>query len=243
MFYRLRRKILDTAASFHLGRSSRTGKKFREVLSDTESFVDFHFQSFSTPEHPCRETLSLALRMLERKPAIIVETGSSAWGTNSSLLFDSYVNSHGGSFESVDIRVEPMYKLSALCSPNSTFFCDDSVSFLRKYTKKTTKIDLAYLDSWDVDFEDPLPSAIHGFHEFLVILPLLRENGGLLLIDDTPKDIDVMKRVQPRHLTGYQTFLSNYGFPPGKGTLVNEYLTKNAIGRKIAHDYQLLWQF
>ena len=243
VFNILRRRLIDATARFHLGGSSRTGKNISEAFSDTETLVEFHFQNFSSPDHPCRETLSLALSMLKRRPSIIVETGSSAWGANSSLLFDAYVNSYGGRFDSVDIRVEPMYKLSALCSHKSTFFCDDSVTFLRKLIKKTAKIDLVYLDSWDVDWDDPLPSAIHGFHEFLVILPLLRENGGLLLIDDTPKDSDVMRKVAPGGLTGYQNFLSEYGFPPGKAALVNEYLTKNAIGKKIAHNYQLLWRF
>ena len=243
MLKKLRRRAIDSFSRFHLGSSSKSGVKVRDLFSDTESLVEAHFKSFSTLEHPCRGTLTLALEMLDRRSSVLLETGSSAWGTNSSLLFDSYVNSFGGLFQSVDIRAEPMYTLSAKCSPHSTFFCDDSVAFLHKYTKRTAKIDLAYLDSWDVDFENPLPSAIHGLHEFLVILPLLRERGGLLLIDDTPVDSNVMHKVQPQHLSGYEYFLSKHGFPPGKGALVKEYLIRNGIGRQVAHDYQLLWQF
>jgi hypothetical protein len=113
---------------------------------------------------------------------------------------------------------------------------------LKNCASQNAQPNLVYLDSWDVDWTDPLASALHGFHEFLVVLPLLR-NGVLLLVDDTPLNSDVMLNVQPKHVEDFDRFTKVYGFTPGKGTLIKNFLLKNAIGKEIAHNYQLLWEF
>jgi hypothetical protein len=46
-----------------------------------------------------------AIHLLGQSPSVILETGMSAWGTNSSLLFDDYVCCFGGEFFTVDIRL------------------------------------------------------------------------------------------------------------------------------------------
>lgn len=222
-------------------------RRNRERFDSLDNLIDEHFSKYSETNHPCRSTLTRALEKLGNQPAIIVETGSSAWGTNSSLLFDSYVNSFGGSFISVDIRAQPMVTLRSQCSPNSTFFCDDSVAFLKKFIAQDsdTKPDLIYLDSWDVDWTDPLACAVHGFHEFLVLYPLLRSrSGATLLVDDTPRDSDVIAKVQGRRAVfDFDQFTSAFGFTPGKGALIKNFLVKNSVGKEIKHDYQLLWEF
>ncbi len=218
------------------------GTAVRPKFNSVQSVVEAHFRDYSDPDHPCRKTLSLALEILAGKPAKILETGSSAWGTNSSLLFDSYVNSFGGHFSTVDIRITPTIALRRRCTANTSLFCDDSVSFLRRHTRNLESADLVYLDSWDVDWSSPLASAIHGLHEFLVMLPTMR-TGSLLLIDDSPRDAQIMSGVNVHELDGFERFVSEYGMAPGKGALVKNYLSKNGIGKEIAHDYQLLWQF
>ena len=95
---------------------------------------------------------------------------------------------------------------------------------------------------WDVNWRDLLPSALHGLHEFLSIVPALKP-GTLMLVDDTPKDASVMARIQPRQLKEFNDFVQTYGFAPGKGALIKDYLVRHGLGREIAHDYQLLWQF
>jgi hypothetical protein len=99
-----------------------------------------------------------------------------------------------------------------------------------------------YLDSWDVDWADPLASALHGFNEFLVLYPLLR-NGALLLVDDTPLNSDVMLKIQPANIEHFDGFSRVYGFAPGKGALIKNFLVKNGIGAEVKHEYQLLWEF
>ena len=91
-------RALRSAGFFPLSAEGRKGVSRREAFSDPETLVDFHFRNFSSRDHPCRPTLETALIHLDKKPAVIIETGSSAWGTNSSYLFDSYVTSFGGAF-------------------------------------------------------------------------------------------------------------------------------------------------
>lgn len=215
------------------------GESSREKFSSIDDLVANHFLVYSDETHPCRDSLKMTLELLDGRPARIIETGSSAWGVNSSMLFDSYVNSFGGEFHSVDIRLNPMINLVGSCTQNSHFYCDDSVNFLKRIQKKDAS--LVYLDSWDVDWLDPMPSAIHGLNEFMVIYPYLSA-GTLLLIDDTPRDINAMSKVHPDNIASFQEFQNLYGFAPGKGALVLNYLKHFSIGKLINHDYQLLWK-
>ena len=103
------------------------GRALREKFSSIEKLAANHFEF--NPEHPCRPTLTAALVAVNLKPVTIIETGSSAWGANSTMLFDSYVNSFGGSVNSVDIRATPMIKLTNKCSNLTTMHCNDSLKF------------------------------------------------------------------------------------------------------------------
>jgi hypothetical protein len=226
--------------------TSVRGCASRAPFATIDDVIEAHFSAHSSPDHPCRPTLAAALDHLGKRPANILETGSSAWGTNSTLLLDAYVASFGGELATVDIRPQPMRTLQAQCSPHTTLHCDDSVAFLKATAKEQSgrRIDLIYLDSWDVDWTDPLPSAIHGFHEFLAVLPWLKTcEGALLLVDDTPADRTIMQKVQPANEADFVTFQTAYGLPPGKGCLIKDYLANHGIGRQIAHTYQLLWAF
>jgi hypothetical protein len=237
--------VVDTAAkSFH-GQVSVHGmnsQRKREV--SLEGLINSHFTSFSDDSHPCKESITNALRLLKGRPAIIVETGSAAWGTKSSLLFDSYVHSFGGVFHSVDSRLEPIFTLAPLCTPSTTLHCDDSVQFLKKIASKAKRIDMLYLDSWDLDLNDPVPAAIHGLAEFLAILPALG-NGSIVLIDDTPLKIEDWNYAQDSSEVSRSKFFNcqnQYGFPPGKGSLVKLYLSQLGRGHQVAHNYQFIWQ-
>jgi len=183
----------------------------------------------------------LALRELHGKPSVIVETGSSAWGTNSSMLFDLYVANFGGSFNSVDLRAEPSLTLSRKCSNRSRFWRGDSVNWLNGLSSVGIPApDLVYLDSWDVNPVRPIESAIHGLAEFLQLLPFLRK-GSLVLIDDTPCNHEVALKVQGCHFASEWLESSRkYLFNPGKGALVKQYIESNSIGSILAHEYQLL---
>lgn len=243
MPFQLTYQELEALAPQFRGRSCRGSAK-RVAYDSVSELIVGHFKEHSELDHPCIGTLSIALSSLDQRPANIIETGSSAWGTNSSLLFDSYVNSFGGSFQTVDIRLQPLMTLPQLCSERTTVHCDDSVTFLGRKDTFNEHLNLIYLDSWDVDIHDPLPSALHGLHEFLTVLPYLRSSNALLLVDDTPLDFDTWFRVQQSsNRVEFQSFVERHGFAPGKGGLIKAFLEKVGFGELVAHDYQLLWKF
>ena len=223
--------------------SIRGSKKISNEFTNVDSLIESHFQKNSSPNHICRPTLNKALEMLGTKPSVIVETGSSAWGSNSSLLFDSYVQNFGGKFESVDIRIEPSITLSEKVSNRTILHCDDSVNFLSKWKGRNgvDKIDLLYLDSWDVNWSDPNPSGLHGLAEFLAASSSL-QSGSILLVDDTPLD-EVNFVSAQSDLFSFTEFKKKNGFFPGKGSLIKEVLKSLGRGREVMHKYQLLWLF
>jgi len=210
-------------------------------FSSSDELVREHFASRGNLNHVNFQSFLEALRLLQQRPSWIIETGSSAWGTESSRLFDNYVASFGGTFWSVDIRLEPMLKLKKSVTGKSILTCDDSVHFLQGWVDQHPgrKADLVYLDSWDLDVSNPLPAAIHGLKEFFAIKPALQD-GTLLLIDDTPEDIRWFVEAQQ---DAASKFNAVHGMIPGKGMLIELYLRGKPEVIKVSHRYQVLYRF
>jgi hypothetical protein len=240
MLARLRRNILDSLAPVCEGKVVTVGKSSPKSYNDLQDLVNEHFGN-AFPQ--CRKTLTRSLQELNNHSAVIVETGSSAWGVNSSMLFDAYVNSYGGSFHTVDKRLVPLVTLRGRVSKSTTLYCDDSIRFLGNISKSTERIDLVYLDSWDVDWYSPMPAAYHGLCELLKVLPNLRRAHGLLLVDDTPADSEIFHVETGIDPKVFDLCVSKYGVLPGKGGLILNYLQGSNIGTVIQHDYQLLVKF
>jgi hypothetical protein len=219
------------------GRGALPGHKFHT----SDELIEHHFATWSTPAHPNRPSLADTLRLLGERPAVILETGSSAWGTNSSQLFDAYVRSYGGEFATVDLRLGATLKLRPILSGHSTLVWSDSVAFLERWVKRNSsrKADLVYLDSWDLDAADPMPSAIHGLREFFAIQSALRD-GSLLLVDDTPSSLDLYADAQR---PAAARFYEQHGIRPGKGMLLDLILANHPRVEKIHHGYQVLYRF
>jgi hypothetical protein len=216
--------------------------KFRRLsFGDSNDLITAHFQVWSEVNHQNREGLRIALSYLYNKPANIIETGTSAYGTDSSRLFDSYIRNFGGNFYSVDISPYPHKRLRFQHSKNSHFYISDSIRFLESVDieGQMPKIDLVYLDSWDVDWANPHPSAVHGLEEFRRVVPFLH-SGGILVIDDTPIDLKWIP-IQYRQMAN--EYKNEYGVLPGKGALVVRELQDNAGARKVWHDYNCVYVF
>jgi hypothetical protein len=120
--------------------------------------------------------------------------------------------------------------------PGTTLVCDDSVNFFSEWAKTNNVLDVVYLDSYDLDFYNPLPSANHGLREYKALLPVIKNT--LLLIDDTP--------VNPYWLDErgslYNSMCSFYDknhYLPGKGMLV---LNEIDSSKKLLHNYQVLYK-
>lgn len=183
--------------------------KFKEI----DDLCEYHFRVWSDPQHINRVGLTFSLRQLGGRPALIVETGTSAWGTDSSRLFAAYTESFGGSFWSVDSRELPSTRLGDL-GGSVHFAVDDSVNFLSNFEipPPYESVSLAYLDSWDLNLENPAPAMEHGLREWHALLPLLAP-GSIVVVDDTP--IEFL-------LFGESITHSGYGGDaiPGKGALI-----------------------
>jgi hypothetical protein len=189
--------------------------------------------------HICYYTMKEALRLLtlKKKDKItIVETGCSTnHGTKSTLLWDQYVLYFDGKVLSVDLDKRAVDMANYQTSNKTLITCSDSLTYLPTITDT---IDFLYLDSYDLDFNNPIPSAEHHLKEFNCVKHLLHK-GSIILIDDTPCSPEWLDH--GKYNGNYQNFKNN--FDPnmtGKGSLVNVELEK--MGAKLVmHQYQCLW--
>jgi len=173
-----------------------------------------------------------ALKAIENP--IIVETGCARLENNfsgdgqSSLLYDHFIDEHGGEFYTVDNnQTSYEYCVGKMISKNSHVILDDSVNYLhnlnKEFLQKNKKIDFLYLDSFDCPLDNPelsLQSGLHHMYELTAIIASLKE-GSIVGIDDS--------------------FYNNEGVPAGKSRFIFEFMTK--IGKKpIFKGYQLLYR-
>jgi hypothetical protein len=157
----------------------------------------------------------------------IIETGTLRTPNNwtdgqSAALFTRFVEHHSGHVRSVDID-------SKACDTSRNFInskqfsvsCGDSVTWLAQQ-KDLDQVDLFYLDSYDVDWNNDSASADHHLQEFKIIEPYLK-SGAVVAIDDNSRWV-------------------NNNCRTGKGRAVVEYL--NGQGQVPIYDeYQIVFQF
>lgn len=159
-------------------------------------------------------------------PFHIIETGTMRnpgnWKDGSSaLLFTRCVDIHGGWVHSVDIDPDACVRSrEALKSRRFQVTCSDSVAWLTQHPD-IEQVDLFYLDSYDVKWENDQPSAEHHLREFKAIAPRLKP-GCLVAIDDNARRVSDNSRT-------------------GKGRLIVEYL--DALGHRPIYDaYQIIYR-
>ena len=188
--------------------------------------------------HVCFHTMKRALVEMVRKKKdayCIVETGCSSHGTRSTLLWDNVVNAFGGKVLSVDVDDRAVESTNQMTTDQTVVAHSDSLTFLPTLTET---IDLLYLDSYDVDFLNPRPSAEHHRQEFNCVKHLLGA-GSIVLIDDTPRTPEWLDNgtESPMYATLKEQFDGNMA---GKGSLVHTEL--QAMGAvQLMHQYQSLW--
>lgn len=177
-----------------------------------------------------------ALESKKQEFFTIVETGSMRpSGTlegdgQSTLLFDHFVGYNPGIFISIDVDE----KTSEYAKKNTIYtecINSDSVSFLWNELALYVSHDVSlfYLDSYDVDFSNPLAANLHHMKELVTIAKWLKP-GTLVAIDDCrffPGD----KRI-PQHIDHVYV---------GKGLFVENFMEN--IGAKLLFDgYQKVWE-
>lgn len=182
------------------------------------------------PDNIRYDTFNCALNLLDtKKDPVIIETGTARMGKEwcltdgcSTFIFAEWVEKNGGTLFSVDISKESIQTCKSALKAQQrfvTFAQSDSVVFLQKFNKQ---IDFLYLDSFDFDENNPIPSQEHHLKEIIAAYPHLTPNSVVMIDDcDLPYGGE------------------NYG---GKGKLVIEYLV--AKGWKIVmQEYQAILVF
>lgn len=199
------------------------------------------FSDIGKPMHLNYLTFKELFKNMNRRSNLkILETGIASAGTQSTYLFNEYVKKYGGQFWSVDINRDLVNAHKGNMCPATTLVYGDSVNFLNGWVKdnKDVQADVIYLDSYDLDFYDPHPSAMHGLNEYLALIPALKKNT-LLLIDDTPANpywLDTRGQL-------YDDMIQYYGKNdclPGKGQYI---LNVNKNADTLLHNYQVLYKF
>jgi hypothetical protein len=157
----------------------------------------------------------------------IIETGTLRTPGNwmdgqSARLFSEFVDLYNGQLRSVDIdSVACEAARNTITSNKFSVAHSDSVEWLKSLSD-LDQVDLFYLDSYDVDWNNDTASADHHLKEFLVIEPYIRP-GTIVAIDDNSRWVNNNRRT-------------------GKGRAVVEYLETQ--GRlPILDEYQIIFQF
>lgn len=178
------------------------------------------------------------------RPVGIVETGCTRQPGNwsgdggSTILFDKYAQFHpGSSVHTVDIDPAATGVCRSLVSTRVTVHTGDSVAFLKGLSDAPPAdlpaLDLLYLDSYDVNFDDVFPSAFHHMKELVAAAPLIHPDT-LVAVDDSPSSF-----------TGYlsadgQIHLVTQPKAGGKGKFVAEY-ARQVGAEAMFEGYQCGW--
>lgn len=152
--------------------------------------------------------------------SIRADHGELSYGDDgcSSVIFDSFVSQIGGSVTSVDIDSANVAYAKKHVSKNTTVHCADSVQFIYQIPP-SLKFDVVYLDSFDIDRNNPHPSALHHLKELCAVLKNCK-SGTIIAVDDCDAFFD--------------------GGVIGKGMYVRDFMENiNAI--QIHKGYQEIW--
>ena len=155
---------------------------------------------------------------------LIIETGCLRSPGNwegdgqSSFMFDALARDRQSQFLSIDLLVESIDTARRACSSAANFICNDSVAALHALSQLMRgPAGLLYLDSFDVDAANPLPSAIHHAMELTAARPLIGP-GTIVCVDD--------------YCLG--------GEAGGKGLILDKFFT--SIRAEVLHSgYQKIW--
>lgn len=183
--------------------------------------------------------LKIALEELGGKPSTIIETGTSAWGIDSSRLFDAYVKNFGGEFITIDLRSAPGERLKGQLSSQSRVIVRDSVLALEDLSQNNHQLDLLFLDSYDLDWSAPEPSASHCLKEWNAARKMFR-SGTIVVIDDTPAKLSDIPSFDPRVRRAAERYFERHKKIPGKGALILEEIQNHEDIEVLHHGYNVV---
>ena len=125
-----------------------------------------------------------------RAELLVLETGCIRIPDNwegdgqSTFMFDALARDRGGMAISIDITPESIDTARRACSSATQLILGDSVAGLHALARLAARpANLLYLDSFDLDPANPMPSAIHHALELAAARPLLGP-GTVVCVDD-----------------------------------------------------------
>lgn len=173
-------------------------------------------------------------------PITIVETGCARdignWSGDgqSTILFDRYIQGRKSDSHvySVDINQDNVQACRSAVSSAVTVACSDSVAYLAELNRTLDKkISLLYLDSFDVDWLDIIPSSAHHLKELTAIRPCIDEDT-LVMVDDAPiythawSDAQgVLQIIGENRIGGKGKYVAEFALAIGATMLWNHYQT------------------
>ncbi len=165
-------------------------------------------------------TFALMFEHLDKfdRPVLIVETGCArrdpaideSWALDgcSTFLFDRYIEIRGdaeprgtGRSEAHSVDIDPVaVRICAARAPWVSVSAQDSIGFLQVMAESAEleevgTPDLIYLDAFDYEATNPIPSAVHHYQELMAALPMIRPDT-LLVVDDSPATFDDQGRAE-----------------------------------------------
>jgi hypothetical protein len=225
-------RLYKEARTLNIGSSARKDAEPALVgIRDLDTSLPFD-QQFARYYRPRLEKRAQGFECLiaalsrPREGLVIVETGSlrvpGNWAGDgqSSFLFDALVRDRGGTLVSIDVTLESLDAARRVCSSAINLVLGDSVATLHNLgLLLARRIDLLYLDSFDLDPDNPMPSAIHHAMELMAARALIGP-GTIVAIDDY-------------HVEG-----SEVG---GKALIIDQYLER-IRAPVLFSGYQKVWQ-
>lgn len=132
------------------------------------------------------------------RPVVIVETGATrevdnwAGDGQSTRVWDAIVTTVGGEVWTCDIDGEAVDVTRSLVSARVQVHHGDSLAWLPRVSEyvvnKFGQVDLLYLDSYDIDWDNPRPSIDHHRAELDAAWGMLGP-GSIVAVDDNRADV------------------------------------------------------
>ena len=157
-----------------------------------------------------------------KKGTSLLDLGSSPGGWSQVASKNIYK----GKILSVDIKQANVDYANEHTSERTNAYCMDSVEFLWDLDAKN-KIDFLYLDSYDFEPTNPVPSQLHHIKELCAVMKNLK-SGTLIVVDD---------HLNTPEFDAYRATLAQ----GGKARFVEDFM--NSIHAECLHDgYQIVWR-
>ena len=103
------------------------------------------------------------------------------WQGNFTIISNNFLEFYDGLIYTCNIDADAVNLCRGLSKTKALLM--DSVQFLRTLTE-IDNIHLFYLDSMDIDFNNPTPSMTHHYNEFVALIKNRTVGGFYLAIDD-----------------------------------------------------------